>query len=170
MRGRFFIVLVCLAGVLGACQKTRPQRPTFKNRPAETRVDSITLALLELNEKMASDADRLLTRYAEEDYQLQEEGYWAKGLHDIDSGFRDSMSVGVQMWVYDLEGTLYEDREETLMVGHTADMSVLDPVLRKLHPGDSVSIVAPWYMAYGSLGSRIVPPYTNVRIELKVER
>ena len=37
MRGRFFIVLVCLAGVLGACQKTRPQRPTFKNRPAETR-------------------------------------------------------------------------------------------------------------------------------------
>ena len=72
------------------------------------------------------------------------------------------------MQVYDTEGNLYEDRHETFCVGKTGDMRVLDPVLRQLHRGDSVSILAPWYMAYGSLGSQVVPPYTNVRIELRV--
>lgn len=121
---------------------------------------------------MAADADRRIAEYVNEEclpYSLQEEGYWAKGLHDIATGFRDSTRVRVQMQVYDMEGTLYEDRDETLMVGHTADMRVLDPVLRKLHCGDSVSVLAPWYLAYGSLGSQIVPPYTNVRIELKIK-
>lgn len=135
--------------------------------------DSTVLGLVELNEKMAADADRRIAEYVNEEcllYSLQEEGYWAKGLHDIATGFRDSTNVSVQMQVYDMEGTLYEDRDETLLVGHTADMRVLDPVLRKMHPGDSVSVLAPWYLAYGSLGSQIVPPYTNVRIELQIKK
>lgn len=149
-----------------ACGKTQPQRPTFKNRPQAA--DSTVVALVEVNQRMAADADSRLARYATEDYALQEEGYWVSGLHDIETGFSDSTQVCVRMQVYDTEGNLYEDRHETFCVGKTGDMRVLDPVLRQLHRGDSVSILAPWYMAYGSLGSQVVPPYTNVRIELRV--
>ena len=152
--------------MLMACGKTQPQRPTFKNRPQAA--DSTVVALVEVNQRMAADADSRLARYATEDYALQEEGYWVSGLHDIETGFSDSTQVCVRMQVYDTEGNLYEDRHETFCVGKTSDMRVLDPVLRQLHSGDSVSILAPWYMAYGSLGSQVVPPYTNVRIELRV--
>lgn len=161
--------LLAIALAFAACHKTQPQRPTFKNRPEATRQDSTVLAMVEINQKMAADADSRLAQYATAGYALQEEGYWVSGLHDIESGFRDSVQVTARMQVYDMEGRLYEDREETLRVGHTGEMRVLDPVLRQLHPGDSVSILAPWYLAYGSLGSQVVPPYTNVRIELKIE-
>ncbi len=157
---------MAICSMLMACGKTQPQRPTFKNRPQEA--DSTVVALVEVNQRMAADADSRLARYATEDYALQEEGYWVSGLHDIETGFSDSTQVCVRMQVYDTEGNLYEDRHETFCVGKTGDMRVLDPVLRQLHRGDSVSILAPWYMAYGSLGSQVVPPYTNVRIELRV--
>lgn len=153
--------------MLMACGKTQPQRPTFKNRPQAE--DSAVVALVEINQRMASDADSRLARYATEDYALQEEGYWVSGLHDIETGFRDSIEVHARMLVYDTEGNLYEDRYETFRVGQSGEMRVLDPVLRLLHPGDSVSILAPWYMAYGSLGSQVVPPYTNVRIQLIID-
>ncbi len=157
---------MAICSMLMACGKTQPQRPTFKNRPQAA--DSTVVALVEVNQRMAADADSRLARYATEDYALQEEGYWVSGLHDIETGFSDSTQVCVRMQVYDTEGNLYEDRHETFCVGNTGDMRVLDPVLRQLHRGDSVSILAPWYMAYGSLGSQVVPPYTNVRIELRV--
>lgn len=157
---------MAICSMLTACGKTQPQRPTFKNRPQAA--DSTVVALVEVNQRMAADADSRLARYATEDYALQEEGYWVSGLHDIETGFSDSTQVCVRMQVYDTEGNLYEDRHETFCVGKTGDMRVLDPVLRQLHRGDSVSILAPWYMAYGSLGSQVVPPYTNVRIELRV--
>ncbi len=157
---------MAICSMLMACGKTQPQRPTFKNRPQVA--DSTVVALVEVNQRMAADADSRLARYATEDYALQEEGYWVSGLHDIETGFSDSTQVCVRMQVYDTEGNLYEDRHETFCVGKTGDMRVLDPVLRQLHSGDSVSILAPWYMAYGSLGSQVVPPYTNVRIELRV--
>ncbi len=157
---------MAICSMLMACGKTQPQRPTFKNRPQAA--DSTVVALVEVNQRMAADADSRLARYATEDYALQEEGYWVSGLHDIETGFSDSTQVCVRMQVYDTEGNLYEDRHETFCVGKTGDMRVLDPVLRQLHSGDSVSILAPWYMAYGSLGSQVVPPYTNVRIELRV--
>lgn len=157
---------MAICSMLMACSKTQPQRPTFKNRPQAA--DSTVVALVEVNQRMAADADSRLARYATEDYALQEEGYWVSGLHDIETGFSDSTQVCVRMQVYDTEGNLYEDRHETFCVGKTGDMRVLDPVLRQLHRGDSVSILAPWYMAYGSLGSQVVPPYTNVRIELRV--
>ena len=158
---------MAICSMLMACGKTQPQRPTFKNRPQAA--DSTVVALVEVNQRMAADADSRLARYATEDYALQEEGYWVSGLHDIETGFSDSTQVCVRMQVYDTEGNLYEDRHETFCVGKTGDMRVLDPVLRQLHSGDSVSILAPWYMAYGSLGSQVVPPYTNVRIELRVK-
>lgn len=157
---------MAICSMLMACGKTQPQRPTFKNRPQAA--DSTVVALVEVNQRMAADADSRLACYATEDYALQEEGYWVSGLHDIETGFSDSTQVCVRMQVYDTEGNLYEDRHETFCVGKTSDMRVLDPVLRQLHRGDSVSILAPWYMAYGSLGSQVVPPYTNVRIELRV--
>ena len=157
---------MAICSMLMACGKTQPQRPTFKNRPQAA--DSTVVALVEVNQRMAADADSRLARYATEDYALQEEGYWVSGLHDIETGFSDSTQVCVRMQVYDTEGNLYEDRHETFCVGKTGDMRVLDPVLRQLHRGDSVSILAPWYMAYGSLGNQVVPPYTNVRIELRV--
>ncbi len=158
---------MAICSMLMACGKTQPQRPTFKNRPQAA--DSTVVALVEVNQRMAADADSRLARYATEDYALQEDGYWVSGLHDIETGFSDSTQVCVRMQVYDTEGNLYEDRHETFCVGKTGDMRVLDPVLRQLHRGDSVSILAPWYMAYGSLGSQVVPPYTNVRIELRVK-
>lgn len=158
---------MAICSMLMACGKTQPQRPTFKNRPQAA--DSTVVALVEVNQRMAADADSRLARYATEDYALQEEGYWVSGLHDIETGFSDSTQVCVRMQVYDTEGNMYEDRHETFCVGKTGDMRVLDPVLRQLHSGDSVSILAPWYMAYGSLGSQVVPPYTNVRIELRVK-
>lgn len=157
---------MAICSMLMACGNTQPQRPTFKNRPQAA--DSTVVALVEVNQRMAADADSRLARYATEDYALQEDGYWVSGLHDIETGFSDSTQVCVRMQVYDTEGNLYEDRHETFCVGKTGDMRVLDPVLRQLHRGDSVSILAPWYMAYGSLGSQVVPPYTNVRIELRV--
>ena len=154
--------------VLTSCGKTQPQRPTFKNRPAAVK-DSTVVAMVALNQKMAEDADSRLIPYVTEDYALQEDGYWVSGLRDVETGFRDSVQVTARWRVYDTDGQLYEDRHETLTVGRTGEMRVLDPVLRQMHPGDSVSILAPWYMAYGSLGSQVVPPYTNVRIELIIE-
>ena len=82
---------MAICSMLMACGKTQPQRPTFKNRPQAA--DSTVVALVEVNQRMAADADSRLARYATEDYALQEEGFWVSGLHDIETGFSDSTQV-----------------------------------------------------------------------------
>ena len=166
MKNWLYIAAICL--LAAGCHKTQPQRPTIINRPQEHHADSI-IDLVEINQRMAEEADQQLIPYVTEAYSLQENGCWISGLRDIETALKDSQVVNAHIRIYDMDGTMYEGAEQQLTVGLRETTQAVTDALSMMHRGDSIAILAPWYMAYGSLGSNIVPPYTNVKITLKIE-
>jgi FKBP-type peptidyl-prolyl cis-trans isomerase len=73
--------------------------------------------------------------------------------------------------IFDLrDSTLLEDIRETAQVGKYERMEALAALLSELHRGDSLSLLVPWYLAYGATGNEHVAPYSNIRIEIIVEK
>jgi len=156
--------------ILVGCGGTKPQRPTRLGEERLDQTDSMLLGMVEVNQQMAEEADSQLAAYAADGYAYHEDGYWVKGLKDTDQPrLADSSMVMVHQWVYDLNGTLYQDVSQEMMVGRLETMPAVMSVLSELHHGDSVSLLIPWYAGYGAQGQGVVPAYTNVRVELVVK-
>lgn len=166
---RVGIYLPCIA-LLAACTPQQPQRPTFHGRGYEVKTDSALLQAMELNQHLAEQADRDLTRFAAEGYAQVELGYWAKTLRVVDQPLQADERVKVQMQVFLLSGQQVEQRDEWMTVGQIECMQAVADALEQMERGEHVSLMVPWYLAYGATGNEQVPPYTNLRVELTVER
>ena len=165
-------ITYCLAAVLlVGCTAKGPQRPSQrKSQPVQ--VDSTALALLALNQQLTERADELLARLAQEQdepYALYERGTWA---HREAAGEGETLREGeectIHMRVLSLDGRLYLDAEQTAHVGKYELPVAVDANLGEWHRGARIRMFAPWYSAFGMQGTKDIPPYENVMIELEL--
>lgn len=155
---------------LATCgNNTKPQIPTYHNGKTVTQ-DSALLTMLRVNEQMSAEADRQVLNYAN-GYSQWENGMWTRGYSNGKPMLREDESVMLGLRIFDLrDSTLLEDIRETVQVGKYERMEALATLLPELHRGDSLSLLVPWYLAYGATGNEHVAPYSNVRIEIIVEK
>lgn len=157
-----------MLGILCGCTpKTGAQSPSIRNGQ-RVRTDTTILQLIEINQHLAEEADMQVARYSE-GYALSEAGYWTRGLRVADKPLADGERVEMLIAIYGLDGTLYESVAQEQTIGKTEHAQAVVEVLQEMEHGQHVSILAPWYVAFGGTGAHNVPPYTNVRIEIDVK-
>lgn len=161
------IIWLGVIGVLCSCTpKTGAQSPSTRNGQ-RTRTDTTLLQLIEINQHLAEEADRQVAQYSE-GYALNETGFWTRGLKTVDHPLQEGEQVEIHIAVYGLDSTLYEHVAQTQTIGKIEHAQAVVEVLSEMEHGQHVSILAPWYVAFGGTGGHNVPPYTNVRIEVEV--
>lgn len=165
------ILLVALIMVVFVgCNRTKPQTPS--NRPIQ---DTMAMALIELNQRYAQEAATQLAFYVnehDENYVLDEMGYWYRIVERGNGVLVTELNqVTLHRQEYAIEDTslLYKDEVIQVKPEKREVMDAIDRAFEHLHVGDSVSILAPWFLAYGPKGDGgDVLPYTSLRIELRV--
>lgn len=147
--------------------KTGAQSPCTRNGH-HTRSDTTLLQLIEINQHLAEEADRQVAQHSE-GYALRETGFWTRGLKTAEHSLTEGERVDTRIAIYGLDGTLYESVAQEQTIGKIEHAQAVVEVLSEMEHGQHVSILAPWYVAFGGTGGHNVPPYTNVRIELDVK-
>lgn len=167
------IILWGIAMLIAGCGPQNPQIPSQrKSRPPEP--DSTQLAVMELNMQLAQAADEqlaALVQKQEESYALYNGGAWATIIDrgDIDRPMpRMGEECAVHLKVFALDGRMLEDSEGTYCIGKMELPAAVDTNIREWHHGCRVKMYAPWYSAYGIRGTRNIPPYENVLIEIEL--
>ena len=164
------LLMTGLTICLTSCQHTGPQRPTYRSGRQEVpQTDSLLLQAIETNQHLAEEADRALTMYVDSGFAQQELGYWSRGMVTVDSVLATGSVVTLHRRVYTMDSVLLEDVTEPVTVGQANQIQAVSDALTQMQRGQEVTLIVPWYLAYGSTGTEAVAPYTNVRIELKVE-
>ena len=107
--------------------------------------------------------------YADSGFAQQELGYWSRGMVQVDSALATNTAVTLRRRVYTLDSILVEDVTEIVTVGQANQMQAVNDALEQMTHGQEVTLIVPWYLAYGSTGTDAIAPYTNLRIELTVE-
>ena len=162
--------------LLMGCGRQAPQIPSQrKGGEATSSVDSAQLALLELNQRLATSADEQLRQLAqtlEEPYALYEANTWMTILDrgDGQSGtpaYNEEWTV--HMKTYDLSGQLLVDAEGTYRIGKQELPTGVDKNIGELHRHGKARLLVPWYAAYGVTGTAQIAPYENVIIEIEVK-
>lgn len=171
MTGRYTYLLCVL--ILAACTRQGPQIPS-RWLGSEPEVDTAQLAIMEFNQRMASEADAELLRYVQqqpESYALYRPSAW---VHIYSAGdeaqqpLQPGKDYTLHIRTYTLDQRLLTDVSQTckLTVGELPYAVV--EVLRELYPGAKARLIVPWYNAYGMHGNQQVPPYENVIIDISV--
>jgi len=166
-----FLLLVLLV----SCGGRGPQMPS-RRMGEDPKLDSAQMALLELNRRMRTEADKELQVLSQSDtterYALYRWGAWA---HIIEYGNDEvprpklGQRCDIHMRVYDLKGKLYSDEELTVQLGRRDVPVAVDWNLQEWNHGAKVKMFVPWYSAYGLEGKNAIPPYENVMILLDVK-
>ena len=173
MRSKQTIVLGLLVLFI-ACSGPGPQRPSQRKSDAP-KADSAQLALMELNQQLTAAADETLHSIIlqqEEAYAMYNNGTWGTVLKIGDTSkkaLRFGEECTIHMRVLRLDGKLYCDTEQTSRIGMRDWPIAVDRNLSEWHHGAHIKLYAPWYSAYGIQGTKEVPPYENVIIELEIE-
>ena len=174
MKETKFITACLLVLALSGCGHQAPQRPS-QRKGESPQADTAQLALMQLNRDLAEAADKqLLQRVREqnEPYALYEGGAWItildKGDTEAPKPQRGEEWV-VHMRVFNLEGKLLKDSEGTYAVGKYELPVAVDANLGEWHRGARIRMFAPWYSAFGMQGTKDIPPYENVMIELELK-
>ena len=153
--------VICAACLLMvACSGQGPQRPSrVLGRTPEP--DSAQLALLEMNQRLALEADRQF-----------DGGIWVKIVSqgDIHSPKPEmGTNCTVRTAIYSLKGQLYLDAEQEYLLGQSTLPFSLEQVITQLYPQTQARLMIPWYAAYGVSGTETIPPYENIIIDLYIE-
>jgi FKBP-type peptidyl-prolyl cis-trans isomerase len=70
----------------------------------------------------------------------------------------------------ELNGRMVADIEDRFTVG-SGDLPVaINRSLKQMTKGEQIRIVAPWYTAYGTEGTKLIKPYTNLVITLTINK
>lgn len=168
-RGKILIVWLIVSAVLAGCHHTAPQSPAYRSGRQEVKTDSTLLQAIETNRHLAEEADRALTVYADSGFAQQELGYWSRGMAAVDNCLAADSSVTLHRSVYSLDSLLIEEVTEEVTIGQSGQIQAVADALSQMERNQTVTLLVPWYLAYGATGSDKVAPYTNVRIELNVE-
>ena len=156
--------------VWGGCNRTKPQTPA--NRPVK---DTVTMGLMSLNQRYVQEATKQLETYVKNasiDYLMNEMGYW---YHVQEAGNGPLATEMEKLTIHRREFaladtlTLYKDEVLQVRPAKREIMDAIDQAFEHLHIGDSVSLLVPWYLAYGPKGDGgDILPYTSIRVELRI--
>lgn len=161
--------------MLAACgSSTSPQRPAQRGN-AIAEPDSSLVNLIQLNQRMASEADREVIHYIQSDsvhqYAQCQQGAWVSRTVKTTGSEHPQMaeSYHATMRIYTLSGKMLQDIEGDYAIG-SGDMPLgIEYAIREMYRGESGIIVAPWHAAFGIDGKGNIEPYTNVMIEITIE-
>ena len=156
------------------CSKQQPQTPS-RWMGKEVKVDSVHLALLELNQKMVEAADDKLTQIAQtktEPYALYEGNTWIYFIERGDMNMpapKDGDLLEVQMSVYTIEQEkLLVDIIREYRVGKSELLPAIENNITEFRKGTKARMLVPWYGAFGMKGTKDIPPYENVIINIEI--
>lgn len=181
MRGRkdrwlVCFLWVCLLLLLAGCVGRGPQRPSQRSG-TKPETDSAALALMEMNQRLAIAADEEVLQYVQgrEDgerfAQMPFSNAWVrvaeKGDEQSDSPKKDEV-WRLHIKIYSLKGQLLLDTEQEYHIGRSELPMCIEVNISEWHRGAEVVIAAPWYTAYGMMGTEEVPAYENVLLEISI--
>lgn len=165
------ILIACIVIGLSGCRKNSPQ--PVRHLGEENTVDSTLLAKMEFNQRMASAADRECLAWIKKDsnaYTLDDFGFWYKKENITnDETIQSGQTVQLHVMVHELNGNLLADLEDAFVLGSDNMPIAMNRALKAMRIGEEMTIVTPWYLAYGAEGKGIIKPYTNLVITLEIE-
>lgn len=165
---RLILYTLCVFLCFG-CHRTKPQAPSNKVE----NVDTLALALMELNFRLTEEADKEIVAYIQADslqYAQHESGFWYRKLVSTDGRrYLRGNVVDIQIQIYTLDGNKLLDSAETICLGKRESAWCVDYALETACEGESFEIISPWYAAFGPTGNDYVPAYTNVKIIVQTE-
>ena len=167
---------VCLLLSAGGCGGRGPQRPSQRSG-TKPEADSAALALMEMNQRMAIAADEEVLRYVQgrEDgerfAQMPFSNAWVRVMEKGDE--QSACPQKDETWrlhikTYSLQGQLLLDTEQEYRIGRSELPMCIETNINEWHRGAEVVIAAPWYTAYGMMGTEEVPAYENVLLEISI--
>ena len=161
--------------LLVGCGKKNPQTPS-RWLGKEPKVDTTQLALLELNKKMVEAADTKLTQIAQtqtEPYALYNGNTWIyfEQRGDMNAPApKDGDIWEIHMTVYTLETKqLLVDIIREYRIGKSELPPAIDNNISEVRKGSQARMLVPWYGAFGMQGTKEVPPYENVIINIEIK-
>ena len=167
---------VCLLLSAGGCCGRGPQRPSQRSG-TKPEADSSALALMEMNQRLAIAADEEVLRYvqgledAERFAQMPFSNAWVRIMEKGDE--QSACPQKDETWrlhikTYSLQGQLLLDTEQEYRIGRNELPMCIEMNINEWHREARVIIVAPWYAAYGMMGTEEVPAYENVLLDITI--
>lgn len=168
IRYRLLAVSFGLLVLVGCTQQPQPVRRLSEKQ----EIDSTLMVQLAFNMQMASAADKACSDWVKSDsatYALDDFGFWYTKTVNL---YADSLQTGEQVLLHlqmaELAGILLADVTKVFTVG-SGDLPVaINRSLKQMGQGEQMRIVAPWYTAYGTEGTHLIKPYTNLIITLSI--
>ena len=167
---RLLVMGYGLLVMVGCTQQPQPvRRLSEKQAP-----DSALMAQMAFNMQMASAADKACSEWVKNDstsYALDEFGFWySKTINLYADTLQAGETVTIHLQMAELNGQMQADIEDVFTVG-SGDLPVaINRSLKQMSRGEQMRIVAPWYTAYGTEGTNIIKPYTNLIITLTINK
>lgn len=167
---RLLVMGYGLLVMVGCTQQPQPVRRLSEKQ----EVDSALMAQMAFNMQMASAADQACSNWVKNDsaaYALDEFGFWySKTLNLYADSLQAGDAVGMHLQMAELNGQMLADIEDIFTVG-SGDLPVaINRSLKQMGRGEQMRIVAPWYTAYGTEGTQLIKPYTNIVITLTINK
>lgn len=164
----FWLLTIGLWAMVGCTQQPQPvRRLSEKQEP-----DSALLAQLAFNQQMGNAADKVCSDWVKNDsatYVLDEFGFWyTKIVNQHTTPLQIGENILLHLQIAELNGPLLADIEEPFVVGSSDLPIAINRSLKQMSRGEQMRIIAPWYTAYGTEGTRIIKPYTNLVITLTI--
>ncbi|MGM9810630.1 MAG: hypothetical protein ACI30J_07170 [Paludibacteraceae bacterium] len=167
---------ICLLLSASGCGGRGPQRPSQRSG-TKPEADSASLALMEMNQRMAIAADEEVLHYVQgrEDRerfaQMPFSNAWVRFMERGDE--QSACPQKDETWrlhikTYSLQGQLLLDTEQEYRIGRSELPMCIEVNISEWHRGAEVMIVAPWYAAYGMMGTEDVPAYENVLLKISI--
>ena len=165
-----------------SCNRTAPQRPTQRtSEPPEA--DSTVMSVLEVNRRMACEADKILLEMADSlhrttgtEYAQLTCGEWMskRSAEERDRNMYADTPHFKEKWIIRLrtrrlDGTLLCDTEGTYSIMKFELPLAVENAVPEMHAGETATILAPWYSAYGAHGNEYVAGYENVIFEVTLK-
>lgn len=164
-------ILLSVVCILISCGQ-KPQ--AVRHLSDKNDVDSVTMAQLHLNMRLADAADRACEAFVQADsnrYAMDDFGFWySKTVKGSADTVQKGQEVMLHLQVSEVEGETLIDTKKLFTVG-SGDLPVsMNRALSMMCVGDEMRIVAPWYTAYGVEGTNIIKPYSNLFIIINIEQ
>ncbi len=164
---------IALLVAMTACS-IAPQRPSQRSGQA-TEPDSVTLAMVELNQQLAEAADRELINYIRNHagrWFEQEDGSWCEpDTIPLNYAYSPERPIALHLITRDLNDKMLSDVQGHYQLGKCQLPMAVENFITLNYQRSTINfkVLAPYYAAYGSQGTEQIPPFTNVLIEVKVQ-
>ncbi|MGM9826498.1 MAG: hypothetical protein ACI3Z8_08710 [Paludibacteraceae bacterium] len=166
-----------IALLLAGCNHRGPQRPSQRSGSV-TKEDSTALALVEMNQRMAIAADEEVLRYVQQKEdaarfaQMPISNAWVsirqRGEANGKTPAKDE-TWHLMIKTYSLSGKLLIDTEQDYRIGRNELPLCIEMQIGEWTQGTEAVVVAPWYTAFGMMGTEDIPGYENVEMVVRID-